>query len=205
MITAHRDQTGQDVAGYLQRVSLPAAGAHGNAIDADTAGDYAGALTGGRLAAGPLLLNVAAQALRRGTLPLPDQDAGEVRDLGGSDRLDELAGDAWDDMDAGDQRLLAITLLESVLIDPDGETIADRLSVAWRFSGSRRGDKPPPNHACSAPDWRGPIDTHAYRPRAGAGVSVLVAPIGIAAAWLYAREGEPGGSRSASQARPEHE
>ena len=134
MITAHCDQTGEDVASYLQRVSLPAAGAHGNAIDADAAGDYAGALTGGRLAAEPLLLlNVAAQALRRGTLALPDQDAGEFRDLGGSDRLDELAGDAWDDIDAEDQRLLAITLLESVLIDPDGETAADRLSLAWRL------------------------------------------------------------------------
>ena len=76
---------------------------------------------------------MAAQALRRGTLVLPDEDAGEFRELGGSDRLDELAGDAWDDMDAGDQRLLAITLLESVLIDPDGETVADRLNIAWRF------------------------------------------------------------------------
>ena len=36
-------------------------------------------------------------------------------------------------MDAEDQRLLAITLLKSVLIDPDGGTVADRLSVAWRF------------------------------------------------------------------------
>ena len=133
MITAHCAQTGEDVASYLQRVSLPAAGAHGNAIGADTAGDYIGALIGDRLAAGPLLLNVAAEALRRGTLALPDQDAGEFRDLGGSDRLDELAGDAWDDMDAEDQRLLAITLLESVVIDPDGETITDRLSLAWRF------------------------------------------------------------------------
>ena len=133
MITAHCDQTGQDVASYLQRVSLPAAGAHGNAIDADAAGDYAGALIGDRLAAGPLLLNVAARALRRGTLALPDQDAGEFRDLGGSDRLDELADHAWDDMDAGDHRLLAITLLESVLIDPDGETVTDRLTVTWRL------------------------------------------------------------------------
>ena len=133
MITAHCAETGEDVASYLQRVSLPAAGAHGNAIDADAAGDYAGALIGDRLAAEPLLLNVAAQALRRGTLALPEEDAGEFRELGGSDRLDELAGDAWDDMDAEDQRLLAITLLESVLIDPDGETVADRLSVAWRF------------------------------------------------------------------------
>jgi hypothetical protein len=56
--------------------------------------------------------------LRRGTLALPDEDAGEFRELGGSDRLDELAGDAWDDMDAEDRRLLAITLLESVLIGP---------------------------------------------------------------------------------------
>ena len=133
MITARCAETGEDVASYLQRVSLPAAGAHGNAIDAGAAGDYAGALTGGRLAAGPRLLNMAAQALRRGTLALPDEDAGEFRDLGGSDRLDELAGDAWDDMDAGDQRLLAITLPESVLIDPDGETAADRLSLAWRL------------------------------------------------------------------------
>ena len=133
MITAHCAETGEDVASYLQRVSLPAAGAHGNAIDADAVEDYVGALIGDRLAAEPLLLNVAAQALRRGTLALPDQDAGEFRELGGSDRLDELAGDAWDDMDAEDQRLLAITLLESVLIDPDGETVADRLSVAWRF------------------------------------------------------------------------
>ena len=62
-----------------------------------------------------------------------DQDAGEFRELGGSDRLDELAGDAWDDMDAEDQRLLAMTLLESVLIDPDGEAVADRLNIAWRF------------------------------------------------------------------------
>ena len=87
-------------------MSLPAAGAHGNAIDADAAGDYVGALIGDRLAAEPLLLNMAAQALRRGTLALPDRDAGEFRELGGSDRLDELAGHAWDDMDAEDQRLL---------------------------------------------------------------------------------------------------
>jgi hypothetical protein len=133
MITAHCAETGEDVASYRQRVSLPAAGAHGNAIDADAVEDHVGALIGDRLGAEPLLLNVAAQALRRGTLALPDQDAGEFRELGGSDRLDELAGDAWDDMDAEDQRLLAITLLESVLIDPDGETVADRLSVAWRF------------------------------------------------------------------------
>ena len=133
MITAHCAETGEDVASYLQRVSLPAAQAHGNAIDADAAGDYIGALIGERLAAEPLLLNVAAEALRRGTVALPDEDAGEFRELGGSDRLDELAGDAWDDMDAEDQRLLAITLLESVLIDPDGEAVADRLSVAWRF------------------------------------------------------------------------
>ena len=133
MITAHCAETGEDVSSYLQRVSLPAAGAHGNAIDAHAVEDYVGALIGDRLAAEPLLLNVAAQALRRGTLALPDGDAGEFRELGGSDRLDEVAGDAWNDMDAEDQRLLAIALLESVLIDPDGETVADRLSIAWRF------------------------------------------------------------------------
>jgi hypothetical protein len=133
MITARCAETGEDVAGYLRRVSLPAAEAHGNAIDADAVEDYVGALIGDRLAAEPLLLNMAAEALRHGALALPDEDAGEFRELGGSDRLDELAGDAWDDMGAEDQRLLAITLLESVLIDPDGETVADRLSVAWRF------------------------------------------------------------------------
>ena len=78
MITAHCAETGEDVASYLQRVSLPAAGAHGNAIDADAVGGYVGVLIGGRLAAEPLLLNVAAQALRRGTLALPDEDAGEL-------------------------------------------------------------------------------------------------------------------------------
>ena len=36
-------------------------------------------------------------------------------------------------------------------------------------------------------------------------LSVLVAPIGIAVAQLYARERKPGGSRSANQARPKHE
>ena len=56
MITAHRAETGEGVASYLQRVSLPAAGAHGNAIDADAVEDYAGALIGDRLAAEPLLL-----------------------------------------------------------------------------------------------------------------------------------------------------
>ena len=134
MITARCDQTGEDVASYLQRVSLPAAGAHGNAIDVDAAGDYIGALTGDRLAAGPLLLNAAAQALRRGTLALPDQDAGEFRDLGRQRPPGRTGrrcpGVTWMPRS---QRLLAITLLESVLIDPDGETVADRLSLAWRF------------------------------------------------------------------------
>jgi hypothetical protein len=36
-------------------------------------------------------------------------------------------------MDAADKRLVAITLLKSVLVDPEGGTVADRLSVAWRF------------------------------------------------------------------------
>ena len=51
MITAHCAETGEDVASYLQRVSLPAAGAHGNAIDADAVEGYVGALIGDRLAA----------------------------------------------------------------------------------------------------------------------------------------------------------
>ncbi len=121
-------------------MSLPAAEAHGNAIDADAVEDYVGALIGDRLGAEPLLLNVAAQALRRGTLALPDEDAGEFRELGGSDRVDELAGDAWDDTDAEDQRLLAITLLESVAIRAREET--RRVKVRQRGATGTRVDPP---------------------------------------------------------------
>jgi len=73
------------------------------------------------------------RSLPEGSYGRRNRQAIAAREARVASRLDELAGDAWDDMDAEDQRLLAITLLESVLIDPDGETVADRLSAAWRF------------------------------------------------------------------------
>lgn len=132
-ITARCAETGEDVASYLRRESLPAAETHGNEIDADTVENYVGALIGDRLAAEPILPTRAAEALRRSMVALPNEIADEFRELGGSDRLEELTGDAWDDLDAADQRLLVIALYESILVDPEGETVADRLSVAWRF------------------------------------------------------------------------
>ncbi len=132
-IAARCAEIGEDLAGYLQRISLPAAETHGNEIEADALEDYVDALIAKRLATEPLLLTHAAEALRRGSAALPEEDADEFRELGGSDRLAELAGGTWDDMDAQDKRLVAITLLESILVDPEGDTVADRLSVDWRF------------------------------------------------------------------------
>ena len=95
--------------------------------------DYVGALIDQRLASEPLLLTRPAEALRRGTVTLPDDCAAEFAELGGSNRLQQLADDAWDDMDADDQRLLVLALIDSVFVDPDGETVADRVHTAWRF------------------------------------------------------------------------
>jgi hypothetical protein len=132
-VAARCAETGEDVAAYLRRISLPAAGAHGNEIGAGSVEDYVGALTGQRLASEPLLLPRTAEALRRGTVTLPGDCAAEFAGLGGSSRLLQLAGDAWDDMDADDQRLLVLALIGSVFVDPDGETAADRVHIAWRF------------------------------------------------------------------------
>lgn len=132
-IAARCAEIGEDMVSYLQRISLPAAETHGNEIEADALEDYVDALIAERLATEPLLLTHAAEALRCGSAVLPDEDADEFRELGGSDRLEELAGDTWDDMAAEDKRLVAITLLESILVDPEGGTVAGRLSIAWRF------------------------------------------------------------------------
>ena len=132
-IAARCAEIGEDVVSYLRRISLPAAETHGNEIEADALEDYVDALIAERLATEPLLLTHAAEALRRDSAALPDEDAGEFRELGGSDRLEELTDGTWDGMDAADKRLVAITLLKSVLVDPEGGTVADRLSVAWRF------------------------------------------------------------------------
>jgi hypothetical protein len=132
-VAARCTEIGEDVVSYLQRISLPAAEMHGNEIEADALEDYVDALIAERLAAEPMLLAHAAEALRRGSAALPDKDIDEFRELGGSDRLEELTDGTWDDMDAEDKRLVAITLLESILVDPEGETVADRLSVTWRF------------------------------------------------------------------------
>jgi hypothetical protein len=132
-IAARCAELGEDVISYLQRISLPAAEAHGNEIEAEALEDYVGALISGRLATEPLLLTHAAEALRSGSVTLPKEEADEFDELGGSARLEELADDKWDDLDPEDQRLIAITLLESVVVDPEGDTVADRLEVIWRF------------------------------------------------------------------------
>lgn len=132
-IAARCAEIGEDVISYLQRISLPAAKAHGNDIEAEAAEDYVAALISGRLATEPLLLTHVAEALRSGSVTLPGENADEFDELGGSARLEELAKDSWDDLDPEDQRLIAITLLESVAIDPEGDTVADRLEVTWRF------------------------------------------------------------------------
>jgi hypothetical protein len=79
---------------YLQRISLPAAEAHGNEIEADTLEDYVDALMGQRLASEPLLLARAAEALRRNTVTLSGDCAVEFQELGGNGRLQELADQA---------------------------------------------------------------------------------------------------------------
>jgi hypothetical protein len=132
-IAARCAETGEDVVSYLQRISLPAAEAHGNEIEAEAAEDYVDALISGRLATEPLLLTHAAEALRSGPVTLTEEVADEFYELGGSARLAELADGSWDDMAAEDQRLIAIALLESVMVDPEGDTVADRLEVIWRF------------------------------------------------------------------------
>lgn len=132
-IAARCTETGEDVASYLQQISLPAAAAHGNEIEAEALEDYIDALISARLATEPLLLTHAAQALRSGSATLPEEDADEFRELGGSARLAELADDNWDDLDPEDQRLVVLALLEYIMVDPEGDTVADRLEITWRF------------------------------------------------------------------------
>ena len=55
-VAARCAEIGEDVVSYLQRISLPAAEAHGNEIAADAVEDYVGALIGQRLASEPQLL-----------------------------------------------------------------------------------------------------------------------------------------------------
>jgi hypothetical protein len=133
MVAARCAEPGEDVVRYLQQISLPADEAHGNEIYADAVEDYVGALIDQRLADEPLLLTRTAEALRRGTVTLPGDCAIEFQELGGSGRLLELTVEAWDDMDADDQRLLVLALIDSVFVDPDGETVAKRVRVSWRF------------------------------------------------------------------------
>jgi hypothetical protein len=132
-IAARCAEIGEDIVGYLQRISLPAAEAHGNEIEAEALEDYVDALISERLATEPLLLTNAAEALRSGSVMLPEEDADEFHELGGTARLEELADDNWDDLDPEDKRLIILTLLESIMVDPEGDTVADRLEIIWRF------------------------------------------------------------------------
>lgn len=127
------DEFGEDVASYIREVSLPAAEAHGNEIDADAVDEYMMALIDDRLAAEPQLLDRAAQNLSQSADALPEELADEFEELGGADRLAELAGATWDDLDEDDQRLVVIALLDAVYVDTEGDTVADRLRVNWRF------------------------------------------------------------------------
>ncbi|HEX5407985.1 MAG TPA: hypothetical protein VFX16_37450 [Pseudonocardiaceae bacterium] len=124
---------GEEVASYIRELSLSPAEAHGNDIDADDVDEYIVALIDDRLAAEPQLLTHAAQTLNQSTHALDEELADEFDELGGVDRLAELASASWDDLDEDDQRLVVITLLDAVYIDPDGDTIADRLRVTWRL------------------------------------------------------------------------
>jgi hypothetical protein len=132
-VTTRCEDAGEDVASYIQKLSLPPAEAHGNDIDADDVDEYIVALIDHRLTAEPLLLTRAAQTLSQSADTLDEELAEEFDELGGVDRLTELAGATWDDLDEDDQRLVVITLLDAVYVDPEGDTIADRLRVTWRL------------------------------------------------------------------------
>jgi len=132
-ITARCTETGENVTTYLQRIALPAAEAHGNDIDANVLEDYVGTLLAARLDAEPALLDHAALALRNGSTALDEEVTDEFRELGGSARLEELTGARWDALDDEDQRLIVLTMIESVFVDPEGDTVADRIRIVWRF------------------------------------------------------------------------
>lgn len=127
------DRFSEDVASYIREVSLPPAEAHGNEIDADDVDEYIMALIDDRLATEPQLLVRAAQTLSQSADVLAEELADEFEELGGVDRLAELVGATWDDLDEDDQRLVVIALLDAVYVDPEGDTVADRLRVKWRF------------------------------------------------------------------------
>jgi hypothetical protein len=132
-IEARCDALGESTIAYLQRLALPAAEAHGNSVDADALDAYVGAVIEHRLASEPDLPTNAAQALRAGTVDLPDALTDEFNELGGPDKLDELTGVRWDDLDDDERRLIVLVLLDSVIIDPDGDLVADRVRITWRF------------------------------------------------------------------------
>ncbi len=132
VIVARCTAFGEDVTSYLQRISLPAAEAHGCEIEADAVENYVDALIAERLANEPMLLTRAADALCRGFAVLPDEDIDEFRELGGSDRLAELADAIWDDIDDDDKRLVILVLIEVILVG-SGDTVADRVNITWRL------------------------------------------------------------------------
>jgi hypothetical protein len=133
VIVARCVELDEDVATYLQRVSLTAAEAHSCEIDADAVEDYVDALIAERLANEPMLLTRAAEALRGGSITLSDEDIDEFCELGGSDRLAELTDVSWDDLDAEDKQLVIVVLIDCVLVASEGDTVADRVRVTWRL------------------------------------------------------------------------
>ncbi len=133
VIVARCIELGEDVATYLQRISLPAAEAHSCEIDADALEDYIDALIAERLAGEPLLLARAAETLSSGSTTLSGEDISEFCELGGNDRLAELTDVSWDNIDAEDKRLVIIALIDCVLVASEGDTVADRVSITWHL------------------------------------------------------------------------
>lgn len=127
-----RTKTGESITGYLQRASLPVAEARGNEIDPDDLNEYIIALINNRLDAEPRILKHAA-ALRQGSAIVPQELADEFEYLGGTDRLEKLVGQIWDELDDDVRRLIVLTLFDTIGTNPDGATVAERVQVDWRF------------------------------------------------------------------------
>ncbi|MGQ7297919.1 hypothetical protein [Quadrisphaera sp. KR29] len=128
---ARAEAEGQDWQDDVQRHAHgEACGCH-NEIDADVVEDHVEACLAARLSADPDLLRSAASRLRRKG-SLPRAVAEEFADLGGTARLEALAGTDFHDLDDDDARLVVLALLDAVMINPDGATVAERVELRWR-------------------------------------------------------------------------
>jgi hypothetical protein len=112
---------------------------HGHvSVDAAAADAYVGRLAAERLAGDPGALARLAADPAAFYASLGPELAGEVRQLGGTERL-VLLGVArlrWYDLDPGDQRLVFLALVDAVIISPHGDVLADQIEVRWRESAA---------------------------------------------------------------------